>query len=86
MTTLQCLFTLSGHNNWIRACVFHPGGKYLLSVSDDKTLRIWDLRNKRNYKTLEAHSHFVTSLDMHRTGPYVLTASVDQSIKLWECR
>lgn len=38
-----CLKTLIGHDNWVRAIVFHPGGKYLLSVSDDKTLRCWDL-------------------------------------------
>ena len=85
-TTLQCIHTLIGHNNWIRSLQFHPGGKYLLSCSDDKTLRVWELRSKRNTKTLEAHAHFVTSLDFHRNAPYVCTASVDQTIKLWECR
>lgn len=38
-----CLLTLSGHDNWVRAVLFHPGGKYLLSASDDKTIRCWDL-------------------------------------------
>lgn len=85
-TTLQLLFTLTGHNNWVRGLIFHPGGNFLLSVSDDKTLRTWELRTKRNNKTLEGHSHFVTSIDMHKTAPYVCTASVDQTIKLWECR
>lgn len=86
ITTLQCLFTLTGHNNWVRNIVFHPGGKFLLSVSDDKTLRTWELRTKRNNKTLEAHTHFATSIDMHRTAPFVITGSVDQTIKLWDCR
>ena len=86
VTTLQCLHTLIGHNNWIRSIQFHPGGKYLLTCSDDKTVRTWDLRTKRNNKTLEAHTHFVTSMDMHRNAPYVCTTSVDQTIKLWECR
>jgi platelet-activating factor acetylhydrolase IB subunit alpha len=27
VTTLQCLFNLTGHNNWIRGVLFHPGGK-----------------------------------------------------------
>ena len=31
-------------------------------MADDKTLRVWDVKNKRNSKTLEAHQHFVTSL------------------------
>jgi len=27
----------------VRAIIFHPSGKYLLFVSDDKTLGCWDL-------------------------------------------
>lgn len=42
--------------------MFHPGGKFIISASDDKTLRVWDIVNKRNTKTIEAHSHFCTSL------------------------
>lgn len=33
-----------------------------MSCADDKTLRIWDYKNKRCMKTLSAHEHFVTSL------------------------
>ena len=51
-----------GHDNWVRGIAFHPSGKYAVSVADDKTLRIWDLKNKRNSKTVDAHVHFVTSL------------------------
>ncbi|KAI8631365.1 nuclear distribution protein pac-1a [Xylariaceae sp. FL1651] len=59
-----CLLTLVGHDNWIRALVFHPGGKYLLSVSDDKTLRCWDLsQDGRCVKVIgEPHERFITSL------------------------
>ena len=35
---------MKGHS--AGACaVFHPGGNYLVSVSSDRTLRIWDMRN-----------------------------------------
>ncbi|KAK4058853.1 hypothetical protein OIO90_000299 [Microbotryomycetes sp. JL221] len=62
----QCLKTLTGHDNWIRALVFHPSGKSLLSASDDKTIRIWDLETGRCSKTIEAHSHFVTCMTWGR--------------------
>lgn len=62
VTAGVCLILLAGHDNWVRGVVFHPGGKFLVSASDDKTLRIWDLRNKRCMKTIEAHKHFCTSL------------------------
>ncbi|GAB7340287.1 hypothetical protein MBLNU457_6746t2 [Dothideomycetes sp. NU457] len=56
--------TLVGHDNWIRALVFHPGGKYLLSCSDDKTIRCWDLSQEcKCVKTIEdAHGHFVSCM------------------------
>lgn len=34
----------------------------LLSASDDKTVRVWDLATGRCTKTLEAHGHFVTTM------------------------
>ena len=59
-----CLVTLVGHDNWIRALAFHPGGKYLLSAADDKTLRCWDLsQDGRCVKVIgEPHERFITSL------------------------
>ncbi|KAE9987488.1 hypothetical protein EG327_003811 [Venturia inaequalis] len=56
--------TLKGHDNWVRGLVFHPGGKYLLSCADDKTIRCWDLTQEgKCVKTVEdAHTHFVNSM------------------------
>lgn len=56
--------TLNGHDNWVRGLVFHPGGKFLISVSDDKTLRCWDLTQEgKLVKTIDdAHGHFVSSI------------------------
>jgi platelet-activating factor acetylhydrolase IB subunit alpha len=55
--------TLIGHDSWVQAITFHPGGKYLLSVSDDKTIRCWDLGQEgKCVKTIEAHESFVTCL------------------------
>lgn len=59
----------SGHDNWVRAIVFHPSGKYLLSGSDDHTIRVWELATGRCVKTVQAHSHFVTCLSWGRQPP-----------------
>ena len=33
-----------------------------MSAADDKTMRIWDLKTKRCFKTLQAHNHFVNAI------------------------
>ncbi|EFP87362.1 protein with putative role during mitosis [Puccinia graminis f. sp. tritici] len=64
----QCIKTLVGHDNWIRALVFHPNGRHLLSSSDDKTIRAWELRTGRCVKVVDAHEHFVTSMAWGRAS------------------
>ncbi|KAF2105303.1 nuclear distribution protein PAC1 [Lophiotrema nucula] len=56
--------TIVGHDNWVNGLVFHAGGKYLISVADDKTVRCWDLSQEaRLVRTIEgAHEHFVSCI------------------------
>ena len=49
--------------------VFHPTGKFLLSASDDYTIRVWELATGRCVKTVQAHGHFVTCLAWGRQAP-----------------
>lgn len=80
----QRVCTLVGHDNWVRAVAFHPDGKYLYSVADDKTMRVWDLDSAKCVKIVEAHDHFVTSLALCSHGrARVATGSVDLKVKLW---
>jgi len=81
-----CLYTLFGHDNWVRGLRLHPNSKILVSVSDDKTIRVWSLEHRRCNKVLQAHPQFVTSIDFHHKLPFVVTSSVDTTIKVWECR
>ncbi|KIM71777.1 hypothetical protein PILCRDRAFT_830134 [Piloderma croceum F 1598] len=93
----QCLWTFFskvGHDNWVRALVFHPSGKYLLSAADDGTIRIWDLKTGRCMKKVEAHSPFVQCLawgrvkvegqgDADGTVNVVATGGTDKLVKIW---
>lgn len=61
-TRQEVVATLVGHDNWVRGLVFHPGGRYLISVADDKSMRCWDLSQQgRCVKVIhDAHHHFVS--------------------------
>nr|CAD2162177.1 unnamed protein product [Meloidogyne enterolobii] len=82
-----CLFSLIGHDNWVTGIKLHPNGKLVVSVSDDKTIRVWSLEHRRCIKTIQqAHEQFITSVDFHQKLPFVVTSSVDTTVKVWECR
>lgn len=74
-------FPQVGHDNWVRGVLFHPGGRFIVSCADDKTLRIWDFKNKRCMKTLSAHEHFVTSLGKNAAFHGVNILSVTEPVK-----
>ena len=80
------VITFAGHDNWVRDVIFHPNGKYLLSASDDKSIRVWDLTTGRCLKKItDAHGHFVSCIDISEKYWICASGSVDNSIKLWDC-
>lgn len=84
VTTGQPVFSLSGHENWVRGLQFAGGGKYLMSVADDYSIRIWDLSARRQVKALEnAHDHFVSSIAYSTRLGLVATSDVDGKVKVW---
>ncbi|KAI5967324.1 LIS1 [Candida margitis] len=63
---------LQGHSSWVKSLQVHPNGRYLLSGSDDKTIKVWDL-NGLNIdgsvgviRTLSRHQGFVNDIDFAR--------------------
>lgn len=62
-----------GHDNWIRAIIFHPAGKHLISAADDNTYRIWDLKTGRCVRRIDAHERFVSCIAWGRQALNVET-------------
>uniref|UniRef100_A0AC34RJ65 LisH domain-containing protein n=1 Tax=Panagrolaimus sp. JU765 TaxID=591449 RepID=A0AC34RJ65_9BILA len=82
-----CLFIVDDHTNWIHGLAWHPNGKTLMSVGDDKTLRSWNVGAKfASLKTYSPHQNFIRCLALDNTGKYAATGSTDHTIKLFECR
>lgn len=55
-TKAWLLDTLRGHTNNVSCVVFHPKQDLLLSDSEDKTIRIWDLAKRACVATIRRDS------------------------------
>lgn len=42
----RCLFTLLGHLDYIRTVQFHQEYPWVVSASDDQTIRIWNWQSR----------------------------------------
>jgi hypothetical protein len=52
--------------------VLNNGGKFIVSESEDKKMRIWDKRNKRWKKKIEDNKKFCNYIDLKKNNKYVI--------------
>ncbi len=75
--------TLSGHSSMVNALALTPDGKRVISASNDKTLKVWNLETGSEEFTLSGHSGWVNALALTLDGKRVISASYDSTLKVW---
>jgi WD40 repeat protein len=75
---------LVGHDGMVTACVVTPDGRHIVSASEDKTLKVWDLESGRALATLESHADKVIACAVTPDGRCIVSASWDGILKLWD--
>lgn len=74
----------NGHSGWLRSLVFSKNGKYLISGSEDKTLKLWDTEDMRLIRTLRGHRDSVRDVALSSDGNTAASGSGDGTVKLWD--
>nr|CAD7393773.1 unnamed protein product [Timema cristinae] len=67
----------------VRAARFVPRKNWIVTGSDDMTVRVFNYNTLERIHSFEAHSDYVRCIVVHPTQPYLLTSSDDMLIKLW---
>ncbi|MBE0685805.1 MAG: hypothetical protein IH585_07375, partial [Anaerolineaceae bacterium] len=72
-----------GHSAPVTACAIAPGGRWVVSASEDTTLKIWDTARGELFRTLEGHTEKITACACHPNGLFIASGSEDGTIRTW---
>jgi bromodomain and WD repeat domain-containing protein 1/3 len=76
---------LSGHLQIPVYCVkFDASGKYIMTGSDDRLVKIWCARTGHLLYTLHGHVGNITDLDVNRTNTLLVSSADDKCCRVWE--
>ncbi|KAH7924512.1 WD40 repeat-like protein [Leucogyrophana mollusca] len=80
-----CTRTLKGHSDMIWCMAYTPDGRYIISGSVDKSIRVWDVTTGDAIgPPLEGHSGDVLTLAITPDGKNVISASRDGTVRVWD--
>ena len=62
---------------WVNSVAASGDGRRLISASDDKTLRVWDVKSRRTLQVLEGHTAKIRSVALTGDGMRAVSGSFD---------
>src|ERR671932_616613 len=75
--------TLTGHSKRVSSIAMTPDGQLIASASEDKTIKLWNLRTGKLLRTLTGHSDIVQAVTISPDGKLIASGSNDKTVKLW---
>ena len=83
--TSEKVTSFEAHPDYIRAIVVHPTQPFVLTASDDMTIKLWDWDKQwKCVQVFEGHSHYVMGLAINPKDPNTFaSACLDRTVKIW---
>jgi WD40 repeat protein len=72
------------HRGNINQVLFLPDGRTLVTASNDRTIRFWDVATSRQRLVLTGHGYWVRAIAVSPDGTTLASSSFDNSVRLWD--
>ena len=76
--------TFKGHTDDVLDAAFSPEGKWIVSVSQDKTIRLWNAQTGKEVAKTKEQGDAVLCVAFADDGQRILTGSADNLAVLWK--
>jgi WD40 repeat protein len=79
--------TLKGHTEAVYAIAFTPDGKYVVTGSGDRSLKVWETAGAKEFKTFAGpagHQNLVLSVSISPDGSLIASGSSDNTARVWD--
>ncbi len=77
-------YGFSSYRPGVLCLAISPDGRYFAVATEDKVIRIRDMRSGRTVSTLRGHTDFVVTLAFSSDGRHIATGSYDGTVRCWD--
>ncbi|VVA27074.1 Hypothetical predicted protein [Prunus dulcis] len=84
--TISAAQTFEGHSQGVSDLAFSADSRFMVSASDDKTLRLWDVATGQVIKTLHGHTNYVFCANFNPQSNMIVSGSFDETVRIWDVK
>ena len=75
----------TGHTDFVSAVAVSPDGRFIVSGSQDRTVKVWDAQSGALLRSLKGHTS-VSAVAVSPDGCFIISGSWDQTVKVWDAQ
>lgn len=77
------MFVFRGHTDFVNCVNFSHEGKFIVSGSDDLTIRVWNVEECAEVKKFVGHHQPIVSVNFSPDSKNIVCGSRESIIRIW---